>query len=831
MKLKKIDIINFGHLSNLTFNLPNDNLNVFFGENEAGKSTTVAFIKQVMFGFYLRNSASPFFEDYKPLTHVSPMGGSLFFEDQGDEYQLERLWAKGDKTKKGILTVKKNGEVVPESEFFDKIHNIDGNFYADSFIFNQETLGQIAKLNQEDLLERIYYLGASNSSELIELRNSFEKEADNLFKKTGKKPEVNRLLKQIDDDQHDLTEIEHEFNQYKQVDKESQKLKEQLNQEKKQLEQINKTKEHLLNLQKQLQNFTDLESLKKKQKNLDFDSNAYQKAQNLNSKISSLNTSIDSLQNQLAQLDSTSDLNVEQAEKIVQKRPELLQWQADYKSCLQKEHELESEADQILALTPEVKELASFDQDKIVQLKEDYHHWVKQEVPDKKPKSVVSQTIFYLGLPVFILGLGLLIHVPTAGWTLMAAGILMMGGAYYNLNQVVKQNKIVDQFQANVDKSQKNFEEKYGISPLGLDLNNLLGQLTQYQFKKRSEKNNQAQISEIKTRLDKVAVELQKILKEPVNADFNDELNAINEVDTKLRNLQQKQQRKDEIQASLKTSSQKLMKLQLELKDILVQNKVRTLEEFDDLYQESLVQTKLNAQIVALENSLQGDLDELTKLTPDKLKSKLSEVTTAAQEIKDKLDLLQASFAKVEVQKANLADSDAVFKAKQKLANTKTLFINASKEYLSNLMTAQLIQRTLDIASNERFPKMLQEAKEYLKLLTGGRYVDLVLDKKLKVVNQDGKKIEVKYLSRGTSEQLYFALKLAFIDQIKDQINLPILIDDSFVNFDDQRISYIKDLLEKIAENNQVLIFTAQKNLVDKLNRTPLTYKKGQKDA
>ncbi|MDE6492258.1 MAG: DNA repair protein, partial [Lactobacillus sp.] len=472
----------------------------------------------------------------------------------------------------------------------------------------------------------------------------------------------------------------------------------------------------------------------------------------------------------MAQLDLTSDSNVEQAEKIVQKRPELLQWQADYKSCLQKEHELESEADQILALTPEVKKVASFDQDKIVQLKEDYNHWVKQEVPDKKPKSVVSQTIFYLGLPIFILGLGLLIYVPTAGWTLMAAGILMMGGAYYNLNQVVKQNKIVDQFQANVDKSQKNFEEKYGISPLGLDLNNLLGQLTQYQFKKRSEKNNQAQISEIKTRLDKVAVELKKILKEPVNADFSDELNAINKVDTELKNLQQKQQRKDEIQASLKTSSQKLMKLQLELKDVLVQNKVRTLEEFDDLYQESLVQTKLNAQIVALENSLQGDLDELTKLTPDKLKSKLSEAITAAQEINDKLDLLQASFAKVEVQKANLADSNAVFKAKQKLANTKTLFINASKEYLSNLMTAQLIQRTLDIASNERFPKMLQEAKEYLKLLTGGRYVDLVLDKKLKVVNQDGKKIEVKYLSRGTSEQLYFALKLAFIDQIKDQI-------------------------------------------------------------
>ena len=54
--------------------------------------------------------------------------------------------------------------------------------------------------------------------------------------------------------------------------------------------------------------------------------------------------------------------------------------------------------------------------------------------------------------------------------------------------------------------------------------------------------------------------------------------------------------------------------------------------------------------------------------------------------------LLQASLAKVEVQKANLADSDAVFKAKQKLANTKTLFINASKEYLSLILFSLTIQ-------------------------------------------------------------------------------------------------------------------------------------------
>ena len=124
MKLTKIKIIHFGKLSNLTFSLPSKEIDVFFGENEAGKSTTVAFIKQILFGFYLRSNKAPFFEEYEPLAAVSPMGGSLFFELGGSEFELERLWTKGDKSKKGTLTVKKDGHIVPESLFFDNIQNL-----------------------------------------------------------------------------------------------------------------------------------------------------------------------------------------------------------------------------------------------------------------------------------------------------------------------------------------------------------------------------------------------------------------------------------------------------------------------------------------------------------------------------------------------------------------------------------------------------------------------------------------------------------------------------------------------------------------------------------
>ncbi|MEB3364595.1 AAA family ATPase [Lactobacillus sp. R2/2] len=60
MKLIKIKIVNFGQFSNFTIDLPNSDIDVFYGANEAGKSTIVAFIKQVMFGFHLAKHSSAF---------------------------------------------------------------------------------------------------------------------------------------------------------------------------------------------------------------------------------------------------------------------------------------------------------------------------------------------------------------------------------------------------------------------------------------------------------------------------------------------------------------------------------------------------------------------------------------------------------------------------------------------------------------------------------------------------------------------------------------------------------------------------------------------------
>lgn len=376
------------------------------------------------------------------------------------------------------------------------------------------------------------------------------------------------------------------------------------------------------------------------------------------------------------------------------------------------------------------------------------------------------------------------------------------------------------------------FQTKYGLAPETLNLNSVLTNLNQYQLKENAAQVNNEQINTINQDVAQLASNVQNALKQPVENDFSAVLAGLDELDNQVSQKQEMAQRRANLTTTVKQDQQDLKELGLQLKAIFAQANVKNMAEYDQLYQDSLTQTKLKTQIAALKASLGDDLERLKTQTnaaelTDQLYGLVKQISNKTAEIND----LQSQVAQLQVQLDNLADSTAVFKAKQDLANTETNFAQASEEYLANLLAAKWISRSLDLASNERFPKMLKAAKEYLTLLTGGRYVEIELAKKLTVIRNDGKKREVKYLSRGTAEQLYFALKLAFVEQIKDEINLPILIDDSFVNFDDQRIGYIDQLLQKISENNQVLIFTAQHSLVDKLGIKPLTFTKGTQDA
>lgn len=109
-------------------------------------------------------------------------------------------------------------------------------------------------------------------------------------------------------------------------------------------------------------------------------------------------------------------------------------------------------------------------------------------------------------------------------------------------------------------------------------------------------------------------------------------------------------------------------------------------------------------------------------------------------------------------------------------------------------------------------PELSRRAAEYLRYLTGGRYdaVEVAHDMSAKA-QPSGEAVTraADSLSAGTGDQIYLALRLAVCDlALPDDELCPMILDDALVNFDEQRLARALELLRKIAQRRQVLLFS-----------------------
>lgn len=108
--------------------------------------------------------------------------------------------------------------------------------------------------------------------------------------------------------------------------------------------------------------------------------------------------------------------------------------------------------------------------------------------------------------------------------------------------------------------------------------------------------------------------------------------------------------------------------------------------------------------------------------------------------------------------------------------------------------------------------------------LTSGKYSRLVIEDGLTLsLLSGGRKIPIEQVSRGTIEQIYFALRMAAGEYLYQE-EYPVILDDTFVCYDDVRLEQALRWLYK--NKKQVLIFTCQKREEEALKRLGIKYRK-----
>jgi uncharacterized protein YhaN len=128
----------------------------------------------------------------------------------------------------------------------------------------------------------------------------------------------------------------------------------------------------------------------------------------------------------------------------------------------------------------------------------------------------------------------------------------------------------------------------------------------------------------------------------------------------------------------------------------------------------------------------------------------------------------------------------------------------------------ELKQAKLDYEHTYR-QRLAKQASGYFDRITGslGRGVELDSEFRVAVLTQDGKAILPSQLSQGARDQLYFSLRLAIADLLADEAKLPLILDDPFVNSDQERLDRVRLALTVAAEERQIWLLTHQEQLAD----------------
>lgn len=106
-------------------------------------------------------------------------------------------------------------------------------------------------------------------------------------------------------------------------------------------------------------------------------------------------------------------------------------------------------------------------------------------------------------------------------------------------------------------------------------------------------------------------------------------------------------------------------------------------------------------------------------------------------------------------------------------------------------------------------------AVEIFKDTTNGRYTDLRYDidsKKIVVERPTGEILEVSKLSKGTTDQLYLAIRVALGEKILEGSPGFFIMDDAFLSSDPNRLKSQVRLLEKLSQKGWQIIYFTMKN-------------------
>ncbi len=372
-------------------------------------------------------------------------------------------------------------------------------------------------------------------------------------------------------------------------------------------------------------------------------------------------------------------------------------------------------------------------------------------------------------------------------------------------------------------------------------------------------------VQELQEELERISGKQDEILveKRKTREKLTEQKKKLSAIDDELEGVEAEEEGVFSRLGSLLKSS-RVKKKELSTKRVEISQDVARLEDLSERYEEQISEwrrrfrergerlKRLTEQLGEFENWPVDMMESKRKEYESKVEEILQEMTREELEQKmlakrEEADIFRASLVKEHPDLKNREDIERISIEKEKLAEIITEWeekiagMRARAELLSSETEKQkslleelakskeeIKEKTQQMKADriardiitlvykdlkEKFaPELEKRAEILLSRITQGKYQKIVVDEDdldvLVKVPEKRNPVNVDVLSQGTRDQLYLSLRIALSELLSGDKHLPLVFDEAFYTFDQDRLREAFEVLKDIAQTTQVVVFT-----------------------
>ncbi len=204
----------------------------------------------------------------------------------------------------------------------------------------------------------------------------------------------------------------------------------------------------------------------------------------------------------------------------------------------------------------------------------------------------------------------------------------------------------------------------------------------------------------------------------------------------------------------------------------------------------------------------------------DTLTTNLNSFERSLDDLKTERDRVSETIGREQGELDRIDGSAAAAEASERAQSALAEVRDNAERYVQLQLAVAILRRAIESYRRTSQGPVLKRAKELFPSLTLGVFDGIITDfddrdQPILLAVRDGHRVKVEHLSEGERDELYLALSVATLEHyFTTNPPMPLVLDDLFLSFDDERAKAGFTVLHELAATTQVIFFTHHEHLV-----------------